>query len=105
MHTMYWSVLGQYGVGKMNNNGLRLLDFCTQFDLAIPNTFFRQKTKHKVTWFRPRSGHGHLIDYIITRKSDIQDVCNVRVLRSAECGTDTSLSEVHSNSVFGRKFV
>ena len=29
-----------------------------------------------------------MIDFIITRRGDLRDVCNVRVLRSAECDTD-----------------
>ena len=29
-----------------------------------------------------------MIDYVICRKRDMRDVCNVKVLRSAECGTD-----------------
>lgn len=32
-----------------------------------------------------------MIDYIITCKEDIRDVCNVRELRSAECDTDYKL--------------
>jgi hypothetical protein len=76
----------------MNSNGLRLLEFCTQFNLAITNTFFRTKAKHKATWYHPRSGHGHLIDFILTRKSDLRDICNVKVLRSAECGTKGIIS-------------
>ena len=83
-----WNALGPYGIGKMNSNGLRLLELCSMHNLAIANTFFRLKVKHKVSWIHPRSKQGHLIDYIITRKSDISDACNVRVLRSAECDTD-----------------
>ena len=29
-----------------------------------------------------------MIDYILTRRRDLRDVCNVRVLRSADCDTD-----------------
>ena len=63
---------------------------CT-FNLAITNTFFRQKQRHKVTWIHPRSKHGHLIEFIITRKQDSGDVYNVCVLPSAECDTDHKL--------------
>ena len=79
-----WDALGRYGIGKANNNGL----LCSELDLVISNTFFRQKLKHKATWTHPRSKHGHMIDYILTRRSDLRDVCNVRVLRSADCDTD-----------------
>ena len=83
-----WNALGRYGIGKANNNGLLLLQLCSELDLVISNTFFRQKLKHKVTWTHPRSKHGHMIDYILTRRNDLRDVCNVRVLRSADGDTD-----------------
>ena len=86
-----WDALGQHGIGKMNSNGLQLLELCSELNLAICNTFFHQKEKHKVTWTHPRSKQGHMIDFIITRKRDLVDVSNVRVLRSAECDTDHKL--------------
>ena len=39
----------------------------------------------------PRSKHWHLIDYIITRQSDIQDFRITKALRGAECWTDHRL--------------
>jgi hypothetical protein len=32
------SVIGKYGVGKMNSNGLMLLEFCTRFQLSVMGT-------------------------------------------------------------------
>ena len=86
-----WNAPGQHGIGKINSNGLLLLQLCTEFDLAVCNTSFRQKVMQKVTWIHPRSKHGHILDYIITRKRDLRDVCTVRVMRGAECGTDHKL--------------
>ena len=86
-----WNALGRNGIGKTNTNGLLLLQLCTEFNLAVCNTFYQQKVIHKVTWIHPRSKHGHILDYIITRKRDLQDVCTVRVMRGAECGTDHKL--------------
>ena len=66
------NAIGRYGIGKINYNALLLLDLCSEFNLAICNTFFRVKLKHKVIWTHPRSNHGHMIDYIITRKDNIK---------------------------------
>ena len=83
-----WNAIGHYGIGKINYNGFLLLEFNLEFNLAICNTFFRLKLKHKVTWTHPRSKHGPMVDYIITRKGNIGDASIVRVIRSTECGTD-----------------
>ena len=47
--------LGKYGTGKCNSNGDLLLALCTEFDLIVTNTMFKQKDAHKTTWTHPRS--------------------------------------------------
>ena len=37
------SALGKYGIGKCNPNGELLLALCTEFDLIVTNTMFKQK--------------------------------------------------------------
>lgn len=81
-----WSPLGPYGTGSLNSNGLLLLQLCTELKLAITNTFFHQK--NKATWFHPQSKHGHILDYIICRRSDLRNFCKVKVMRGADCDTD-----------------
>ena len=66
-------VLGRHGVGKMNDNGLRLLSLCREFHLTITNTVFQQKNCHKTTWMHPRSNSWHMIDYVVTKHRDIRD--------------------------------
>ena len=39
----------------------------------------------------PRSKNWHLIDYVLVRQRDIQDVCHTRLMPSAECYTDHRL--------------
>ena len=82
------SALGKYGIGKCNSNGELLLALCTEFDLIVTNTMFKQKDAHKTTWTHPRSRHGHMIDFIITRCRDRMDICSTRTMRGANCGTD-----------------
>ena len=80
-----WNMFGRYGINNVNSNGLNLLQLCSELNFAICNTFFRKKKKHKVTWTHPRSKHGHMIDFIITRRNDLRDVW---VLCGANCYND-----------------
>ena len=81
-----WPSLGPHGVGKMNANGLLLLQLCNEQNLVITNSFSKQR--NKATWIHPRSKHGHILDYIICRRSDLKCFCKVNVMRGADCGTD-----------------
>ena len=42
----------------------------------------------------PRSKHWHMIDYVLVRMKDIQEVLTVRALRGVECWTDHRLVRV-----------
>ncbi|XP_069159814.1 craniofacial development protein 2-like [Procambarus clarkii] len=48
-HSSWSSCLGQFGFGKMNERGQRLLEFCCRHDLCITNFFFNIKPQHKVS--------------------------------------------------------
>ena len=39
----------------------------------------------------PRSKHWHLLDYVITRQKDLNDVLDTRVMRGADCATDHNM--------------
>ena len=96
-------VLGRFGTGKVNSNGELLLSLCSEFQLAIINTFFSHKAAHKHSWMHPRSRHWHLIDYIITRQRDIGDFCDTRAMRGACCSTDHILIKSSTQMEIRRK--
>ena len=80
-----WHVLGKHGVGKINSNGLMLLQLCTEMGFQITNTMFQMKDKFKTTWMHPGSKQWHLIDFLLVRRRDIADVQIVRAMWGAEC--------------------
>ena len=72
-HQTWEGVIEFEGVGKCNSNRLLLLK-CAEHELLITNTVFRLPTRRKTSWMHPRSKHWHLIDYVIVRNKDRQDV-------------------------------
>lgn len=72
----------------MNSNGELLLELSTKFQLHIVNTHFQHKGDNIRIWMHPMSREWHLLDYVIVRTCDMQDVCNIRSLRGTNCLTE-----------------
>ncbi|XP_051916305.1 craniofacial development protein 2-like, partial [Hippocampus zosterae] len=85
-HQLWGGILGKEGVGNCNENGELLLCLCAETEMVITNTLFQMANKHKTTWQHPRSGHWHLIDYVLTRICDRADVMVTRAIRSMDDG-------------------
>ncbi|XP_076059404.1 uncharacterized protein LOC143036032 [Oratosquilla oratoria] len=75
----------------INENGQRLLEFCSYNSLCVTNSFFQTKPQHRVSWCHPRSKHWHQLDLILIRRSNIKLVQITRTYHSADCDTDHSL--------------
>ena len=80
--------MGKQGIGKCNSNGELLLALYSEFELIVTNTILKQKDERTATWMHPRSGHWHMIDFIITRCRDKMDIHSTRAMRTANCWTD-----------------
>ncbi len=90
-HNSWPRCIGHFGIGKLNENGQRLLELCSYHDLCISNTFFSTKRCHRVSWRHPRFCHWHQLDLVITRRPLLNCVLTTHSYHSADCDTDHSL--------------
>ncbi|XP_059049895.1 uncharacterized protein LOC131844918 [Achroia grisella] len=111
-YTAWPNCIGYHGIGKLNENGQRLLEFCSEYSLCVTNTYFKGKTSRKVSWKHPRSGHWHQLDIVLSRSKNLRDILHTRSFHSADCNTDHSLvaahiaftpKRIHSSKVPGRR--
>ena len=102
--SLWKGVLGPYGTGTMNENGLMLLSKCAEHGLTITNTLFKQKKHFRTSWQHPRSKHWYLIDYVIVRSCDRKDVlCTKAVVAADDCWTDHRLIASRMALVFSSR--
>ena len=91
-HLLWDGLIGKHGHGNCNADGRLLLGLCTEHDVTVTSTPFRLPLRQKTTWRHPRSKHWHTLDYVLTRKRDIKDVCITRSMLGADdCWTDHRL--------------
>ena len=50
-------VTGKFGLGKWNEAGQRLIEFCQENALVIANTLFQQHKRRLYTWTSPDGQH------------------------------------------------
>ncbi|VDM01798.1 unnamed protein product [Schistocephalus solidus] len=93
-HAAWQGVIGPHGLGSCNDNGLLLLRTCAEHRLLLTNTFVRLPMREKATWMHPRSRRWQLLDYVLVRRRDRQDVLVTKAIRDA----DDSVG-LHANNV------
>ena len=72
-------VTGKFGLGVQNEAGQRLLEFCQDNALVIPNTLFQQHERRLYTWTSPDGQYQNQMNYILCNqrwRSSIQSIKN-----------------------------
>ena len=90
-NTGYEEVMGQQGIGEMNDNGERFADLCAAADLVIGGSIFQHKRIHKATWVSPDMRTMNQIDHVCISKKFRRSLQDVRVKRGADVASDHHL--------------
>ncbi|XP_025097624.1 uncharacterized protein LOC112565936 [Pomacea canaliculata] len=83
--------MGRHGCGCMNENGERLVELCTMYNLVIGGTLFPHRNVHKLTWCSPNGRDSNQIDHLMINGSWRRSLLDVRVRRRGDVGSDHHL--------------
>ena len=87
----YEKVMGRQGLGKMNENGEMLADFCAFNNMIIGGSVFPHRRIHKATWVSPDHRTENQIDHICIGRWFRRSMQDVRVQRGADAASDHHL--------------
>ncbi|XP_068223136.1 craniofacial development protein 2-like [Palaemon carinicauda] len=78
---------GGHGMGKMNKEGELIVKFALAFDVAMINTFF--KNKNYTTY--SSGGRETQIDFLMCRRSHLREVKNCKIIKGESVNTQHRL--------------
>ena len=87
----FLNITGQYGLGDRNDAGDKLLEFCSENDMTIADTLFKQPKRRLYTWISPVQKCRNQIDYIIIQNRWRSTIHLAKTLPGADCGSDHEL--------------
>ena len=75
-------IMGKYGGGTRNKEGLMVVDFKKKMHLAVVNTYFKKNDEQWVTY--KSGGKSTQVDYVMSRRRDLKEICYCKVMMN-EC--------------------
>ena len=75
-------IMERYGAGTRNKEGSVVVDFGKRMDLAIVNTYFKKKDKHRVIY--KSGGKSTQVDYVMCRRRNLKEMCDCKAILN-EC--------------------
>ncbi|ROL49068.1 Craniofacial development protein 2 [Anabarilius grahami] len=71
-------VMGRFGLQERNPEGQRLVDFAKSMEMAVVNTYFQKRQKHRVTY--KSGGRSTQVDYILCRHCNLMEISYCKVV-------------------------
>lgn len=100
----YERIMGQHGLGEMNENGERFADLCADNNLVIGGSVFPHRRVHKATWVSPDLSTENQIDHVCITKKFRRSLQDVRARRGADIASDHHLLVAKVQLKLKRKF-
>ncbi|XP_023233867.1 craniofacial development protein 2-like [Centruroides sculpturatus] len=88
--------MGQYGLGKRNKRGDRLIQFCEENKLIITNTLFKHPARRVYTWKSPGDICRNQIDFILIKE-------RFRIIKQAKSYLGADINSDHNPVVVKAK--
>lgn len=89
------NVVGSFGLGRRNQRGERLIEFCVKHNLVIANTWSDQPERRLYTWKAPGDTTSKIIrnqiDYILINQRFKNMIKRTKTFPGADCGSDHNL--------------
>ena len=84
-------IVGQFGLGRRNARGERLIEFCRQNQLVVANTWFQHHARRRYTWTMPGGRNRFQLDYITASSGVLYGrTMSLNVSGTRVSGTNTS---------------
>ena len=83
--------IGNFGLGKRNDRGQTMVEFCKRNNMTITNTRFEHEKRRRYTWMKAGDSGRYQLDYILVRQRYCNSVKNARSYPGADMDSDHNL--------------
>jgi endonuclease/exonuclease/phosphatase family metal-dependent hydrolase len=85
------NTVGPYGLGRRNQRGQMLIDFCERNGLVITNTWFKKPKRRLYTWKSTGDKNRYQLDYVLVKQRFRNSVKDVQTLPGTDIDSDHNL--------------
>jgi len=82
------NIVGPFGIGKTNERGERLIDWCRENKFIVTNSWFQNHPRRCWTWKSPGDRTRNQIDFILIQERFRNSITSSKSMPGADCGSD-----------------